>query len=59
MTTIGYGDLVPVSPAGQLFACCYMLIGVVALSLPVLTIVAHFLTVYPKNVHYDAYVPSL
>ena len=59
VTTIGYGDLVPTSAPGKIFASSYMLIGVVALSLPVLTIVAHFLTVYPKNIQYDAYVPSL
>jgi hypothetical protein len=27
LTTIGYGDFYPVQPAGQIFACLYILVG--------------------------------
>ena len=53
ITSVGYGDLIPETIVGRIFACCYMLFGAVTISLPVLTIVSQFATLYPKNVECD------
>lgn len=53
ITSVGYGDLVPTSIIGRLFAGFYMLFGVLTISLPVLSIVTQFTTMYPKNVDWD------
>lgn len=56
ITSVGYGDLIPLSFVGRVFACCYMLFGAVTISLPVLTIVSQFTMLYPKNVECDSYM---
>ena len=50
LTTVGYGDLVPSSAGGKMFASAFMLLGVAATSLPILTIVSQFVRLYPKNI---------
>ena len=50
LTTVGYGDLIPRTLSGRLFACGFMLLGVVTTSLPILTIVTQFVRLYPKNI---------
>ena len=55
-TSVGYGDLIPTTFIGKTFACCFMLFGVLTVSLPVLTIVSQFTTLYPKNVECEAYI---
>ena len=50
LTTVGYGDLIPISLPGRLFACCFMLLGAITISLPILTIVSQFVRIYPKNI---------
>ena len=50
LTTLGYGDLVPISAGGKMFAGLFMLLGVAAISLPILTIVSQFAKLYPKNI---------
>ena len=39
ITSVGYGDCVPRTLIGRLFACAFMLVGVATISLPILTIV--------------------
>ena len=47
--TIGYGDIIPMSIAGRLFAGFLMLFGAATISLPILSIVARFELFYKKN----------
>lgn len=54
-TSVGYGDLIPMTIIGRTFACCFMLFGILTISLPVLTIVSQFTTLYPKNVESENY----
>lgn len=39
ITTVGYGDIAPITSTGKLFGCCYMIFGVLVLSLPVLSVI--------------------
>ena len=50
LTTVGYGDVIPHTFAGRFLAACFMLLGAVTISLPILTIVSEFVRLYPKNV---------
>ena len=50
ITTVGYGDLVPITHLGRIITCGFMLVGVATLALPILTIVLQFVTLYPKNI---------
>ena len=50
LTTVGYGDLISNTLAGKVFACCFMLLGAVTVSLPILTVVSQFVRLYPKNI---------
>lgn len=49
MTTVGYGDLVPLSPVGKLVGGMCALIGVLTLALPVPIIVANFKHFYRQE----------
>merc|ERR1719359_239577 len=49
MTTVGYGDDYPVTPAGQLVAAATMFTGLVVLSLPITIIGANFDDEYRDN----------
>ena len=51
ISTIGYGDEIPVSPLGKLATCAVAVFGVITLALPVLTFVAHFNTLYCQNIN--------
>ena len=53
ITNVGYGDIVPETPAGKLFAGIFMLTGVITLSLPLLSLVVKFVTYYERNVNPD------
>ena len=50
VTTIGYGDMIPGSVFGRVFASCFMLVGVATTALPILTIVTQFVKMYPQNI---------
>ncbi|KAK6733815.1 hypothetical protein RB195_017527 [Necator americanus] len=49
MTTVGYGDLVPLSPQGKVVGSMCALIGVLTLALPVPIIVANFKHFYRQE----------
>ncbi|CAJ0606535.1 unnamed protein product [Cylicocyclus nassatus] len=49
MTTVGYGDLVPLSPQGKIVGSMCALIGVLTLALPVPIIVANFKHFYRQE----------
>lgn len=53
ITTLGYGDITPVTAAGQLLSACFMAFGALTISLPVLSIVTKFMTLYAKNIESD------
>ena len=42
LTTVGYGDLVPVTYWGRLFAGVYMLFGAATISMPLLSVIGKF-----------------
>ena len=50
ISTIGYGDVIPLSPLGKLATCTVAVFGVITLALPVLSFVAHFNTLYCQNI---------
>lgn len=54
MTTVGYGDMVPVTPGGKLIAAFASIFGVLAMSLPVLTFVNNFNNIYHNNMEMSA-----
>lgn len=49
ITTVGYGDAVPSTPMGQVFALVFIIFGIVTISLPVLQINARFQELYETN----------
>ena len=51
ISTIGYGDEIPLSPLGKLATCTVAVFGVITLALPILSFVAHFNTLYCQNIH--------
>lgn len=58
ITSVGYGDLVPSSLIGRLFACCFMVVGILTY-IPLLSIVSQFITVYPRNVGYGRHIGTV
>jgi hypothetical protein len=50
ISTIGYGDEIPLTPLGKLATCAVAVFGVITLALPVLSFVAHFNTLYCQNI---------
>jgi len=50
MTTLGYGDMYPVSPAGKLIAVLCMVAGTMVIALPTTVIGQNFSTVYEFTV---------
>ena len=51
ITTLGYGDITPITEAGKIVAASFMLFGAVTISLPVLSIVAKFTLLYSNNMN--------
>lgn len=49
VTTVGYGDVYPMSIPGQIFSGFLMVFGALTMSLPVLAIVTNFELFYEKN----------
>ena len=43
LTTVGYGDMIPITPLGQFFTGCILIIGVAILAMPAGIITAGFL----------------
>lgn len=50
ITTVGYGDLYPITIGGKLLAGSSMILGILTICLPVLSLVANFRIVFEKNV---------
>lgn len=53
MTTLGYGDMVPMTVAGKLFGSVCSLSGVLVIALPVPVIVSNFSRIYSQNQRSD------
>ena len=53
ISTVGYGDEIPLSVLGRLATCAVAVFGVVTLALPILSFVAHFNTLYSQNINYN------
>jgi len=49
ITTIGYGDVVPITPLGKLLSAICAIFGAITLALPVLTFVSNFNKLYYRN----------
>ena len=49
ITTVGYGDVVPTTINGKLFAVSFLVGGVVTIALPVLSIANQFVSYYENN----------
>ena len=56
ITTVGYGDAVPVTSLGRFFAACFMAFGVLTITLPVLSIVTKFMLLYEKNLQAELFL---
>ena len=50
ISTIGYGDVIPITMLGKLATCIVAVFGVITLALPILSFVARFNTLYSQNV---------
>ncbi|GAA49220.1 Potassium voltage-gated channel protein Shal [Clonorchis sinensis] len=53
MTTLGYGDIVPITIIGKIFGGICSLSGVLVIALPVPVIVSHFARIYQQNQRND------
>ena len=49
VTSVGYGDVVPLTYFGQLFTTCYLIFGVFTIFLPILSLVNNFMNIYMTN----------
>ena len=49
VTTVGYGDMTPLTISGRLFSVAFMTIGILVLTLPVLYIANKYIVLYTKN----------
>ena len=50
VTTVGYGDFVPMSNMGQFLAAAFMIIGALSISLFVISVVTKFIWLYENNI---------
>lgn len=48
-TTVGYGDMVPITPLGKLLSAIVVLIGIMLFALPTSILTAEFLNEFQKN----------
>ena len=46
LTTIGYGDVIPITVSGKVIATCLMMFGAGTMTLPILGIVTKFVSAY-------------
>jgi len=49
MTTVGYGDMVPITTGGRIVGCLTMLIGILVFSLPITVIGSNYADAYHKE----------
>lgn len=49
ITTVGYGDMIPLTSLGRLVSSCFMIFGALTITLPVISLVTKFMTVYVSN----------
>lgn len=53
ITSVGYGDIVPVTIFGRLFTALFLVFGTFAIFLPILSLVNNFISIYINNVEGD------
>ena len=58
VTNVGYGDIIPITVMGRILASAFMIMGVVTMSLPLLSLVIKFSTYYERNINLEKPVPS-
>ena len=46
LTTVGYGDVVPVTTAGKLIALCAVVFGIIVIAMPLAVVGTNFIVVY-------------
>jgi len=49
LTTVGYGDIVPVTPVGKIVAVAIMLIGLLVAAFPIAVLVDGYITSYKQD----------
>ena len=53
VVVLGYGDIVPTTLLGKLFAAFFMVFGALTIALPVLSVVTKFSAIYATNINTD------
>lgn len=51
VTTVGYGDIFPVTISGKLFSSFFILFGIITIAMPMMIIVTRFVMYYEANVY--------
>lgn len=59
LTTVGYGDVVPIEPLGKLVATVSMVVGLFVLALPLVVIASNFGQVFQEEAHRRAAADKL
>ena len=59
ITTVGYGDVIPVTLFGKLLSVGFMALGALTVSLPVMSVVTRFTDLYMKNIDSERFASEL
>ena len=56
LTSVGYGDIAPITVAGKLFAGCVIIFGAATMTLPICSVASTFVKVYNANTEHHKFV---